>query len=246
MVPAEFYFLLDRSGSMDGTTMKTAIEALILFLHSLPPRSKFNVICFGSDFESMFKGVVDYNQDTMEQACGLIKDFEANLGGTEIFAPLHSIFADRNDSYGLSRHVFLLTDGAVFDPEKVIELIKDNSQHFFVHTFGIGSGASTELIIDCAIAGKGKYYFVESSASGLQSKVIDALCKAFEPKITISQKDIAVNGDKLFEFPPLAKISSTMYHGDYFTYFLIINGVDDDELQGALSMHLQNDNLNEK
>lgn len=118
MVPAEFYFLLDRSGSMGGAPMETAKEALILFLHSLPPHSKFNVISFGSDFESIFKGVVDYNQDTMEQACGLIKDFQANLGGTEIFAPLHSIFADRNDCYGLNRHVFLLTDGAVFDPKQ--------------------------------------------------------------------------------------------------------------------------------
>ena len=246
MEPAEFYFLLDRSGSMYGDPMETAKEAMILFLHSLPSRSKFNVISFGSNFESIFDGCVDYSQKTMDNAWNLIKGFQADLGGTEMFAPLHSIFADRDDSSGLTRHVFLLTDGAVFDPQQVIELIKNNSKHYYVHTFGIGNGASTELIVEWANAGNGKSYFVGSSASGLERKVIDALCKAFETKITIFQKDIAVNGEKSMEYPPLEKISSKMFHGDYFTYYCIINDVDGDCLKGALSMHIHDENTNMK
>lgn len=146
--PAEFIFVLDRSYSMSGDPIETAKEALILFLHSLPPRSKFNVVSFGSEFETLFEGTVDYCQETMEKAEQVIKTYEANLGGTEIFAPLHSIFADRDESNRLCKHVFLLTDGAVFDPEKCVELVRDNSNHFVVNTFGIGSGASTHLIVE--------------------------------------------------------------------------------------------------
>jgi hypothetical protein len=47
----EYIFLLDRSGSMDGRRINLAIEALKLFLHSLPVGCYFNVYSFGSIFE---------------------------------------------------------------------------------------------------------------------------------------------------------------------------------------------------
>ena len=43
--------------------IKTAKEALKLFLHSLPEGSLFNVVSFGREFEFLFKNqaVVPYN-----------------------------------------------------------------------------------------------------------------------------------------------------------------------------------------
>ena len=54
--PQEFIFLIDRSGSMywGKKAIKTAKEALKLFLHSLPVGSLFNVVSFGSNFEFLF------------------------------------------------------------------------------------------------------------------------------------------------------------------------------------------------
>lgn len=51
----EYYFLLDRSGSMYGSSIKLAIESLKLFLYSLPYGCRFNIVSFGSDYEFMFE-----------------------------------------------------------------------------------------------------------------------------------------------------------------------------------------------
>ncbi|TDH15145.1 hypothetical protein EPR50_G00028050 [Perca flavescens] len=50
----EFVFLLDRSGSMDGSRIKSARETLLLLLKSLPMGCYFNIYSFGSCHEHIF------------------------------------------------------------------------------------------------------------------------------------------------------------------------------------------------
>ena len=73
-----------------------------------------------------------------------------------------------------TRHIFLLTDGAVNNTNMVVKLIRDNCVGTKVHTFGIGSGVSTELIKNSAMAGLGHFYFIDR-ASEIDKKVLDAL-----------------------------------------------------------------------
>lgn len=84
----EYYFLIDRSGSMYGSTIRLAVEALKLFLYSLPSGCKFNIVSFGSDFEFMFNQGVEYNDENLNKAVNLICKFDANMGGTEILQPI--------------------------------------------------------------------------------------------------------------------------------------------------------------
>ena len=71
--------------------------------------------------------------------------------------------------------MYLLTDGCVEDTEKVIDLIWQYNGSASVHTIGIGSGVSTELVIESAHAGWGSYNFVNDEAEGLSKCVIQAL-----------------------------------------------------------------------
>ena len=50
----DYIFILDRSGSMSGSRIKKAKEALIIFLKSLPKDCFFNVFSFGSSHEKIF------------------------------------------------------------------------------------------------------------------------------------------------------------------------------------------------
>lgn len=109
------------------------------------------------------------------------------MGGTEIYRPLKDIFNEPVDEK-LPRHIYLLTDGAVSDTSKVVELIRNNNRNSRVHTFGIGSGVSTELIKDSALAGMGHYAFI-SELNEIEKKVLEALQKDFIDYLNIQKME---------------------------------------------------------
>ena len=117
LASGEFIFILDRSGSMEGTRIKLVIEALVLFLQSLPEDSLFNIISFGTSYHKMFPNSVKYNEETLNEAINQVKPlkFRANLGSTEILKPLKHVFK-QEITQQYPRNVFLLTDGVVSDP----------------------------------------------------------------------------------------------------------------------------------
>ena len=177
-VNKEYIFLIDRSGSMYQTII-LARKALVLFLQSLPEGSLFNICSYGSEFEFLFKGVrsVTYNDQTLEFAQKAVSTFEADFGGTEIYNPLEYIFNFGAPKDCAETHIFLLTDGAVFNTDQVVDLVQTNANlQQRVHTFGVGSGASEELIKDCAFKGFGHYYFIYNEAQ-IEEKVVQSLTR---------------------------------------------------------------------
>jgi uncharacterized protein with von Willebrand factor type A (vWA) domain len=84
----EFIFIIDGSGSMEGSRIEQARPYLTFFIHSLPSSFFFNIIHFRSNFKSLFPEAVEYNTTTAKQASSLAESLQANLGGTEIYDPL--------------------------------------------------------------------------------------------------------------------------------------------------------------
>lgn len=93
----EFVFILDRSGSMSGSRIRVALEALELFIRSIPPNSKFNIVSFGSSHQLMYDKSVTYNNDNMQDAINKIRSFKADFGGTELFNPIKFTVSQESD-----------------------------------------------------------------------------------------------------------------------------------------------------
>ena len=240
----EYYFVLDRSGSMIGQSIETAKKALILFLRSLPPWSKFNVVSFGTDYKFMFKNAVDYNQEHLESAISEVQKFEADMNGTEIYMPLNQIYSQKDGSSSLDKYVYLLTDGKVENTDEVIKLVKDNSSSFTVHTIGIGASASTSLVVGWANAGKGDYHFVKSKAVGLKTTVIEALSKSYFPYIFIKDQELRWSGNIIDQSNEFKESQIKLVHGDQLTYYAIIDKLESDKLEGILKLNLFNPKIN--
>ena len=122
----EFIFLVDRSGSMSGGFICSARETLILFLKSLPERSYFNIVGFGTQFEKLFTQSVPYTQKSVDTATEHAEKMEADMGGTNLMLPLKYIF-ESGFLPGYLRQVFILTDGSVSNTDICIQKVKENA-----------------------------------------------------------------------------------------------------------------------
>jgi hypothetical protein len=176
----QYIFLLDRSGSMGGSRIEMSKQALSLFLQSLPVGSRFDVVSFGNKYSRMFpEEPALYSEETLRQALETLSTFKADMGGTELAEPLQAVYS-MDLPKGYSRCIFLLTDGEVSRPDDVIGLIRQNAENNSVYSFGIGSGVSTNLIVNSAKAGNGTSYFI-SDGDNIKSKVISALAACVAP-----------------------------------------------------------------
>ena len=124
----EFVFVVDRSGSMGGAYINSARETLILFLKSIPPGCRINIIGFGSSYQSLFPNSVAYNQQNLDIAIHHAEGMQADLGGTELLSPLRYVFKQPLLP-GLPRQVFVLTDGSVSNTHACIQEVKSNVKH---------------------------------------------------------------------------------------------------------------------
>ena len=121
-----------------------AKEALKLFIQSLPQGAMFEVVSFGSIFEisSKDKCGYQYNDTNINNIKQEIDSYSADFGGTNILDPMEFLinkylikFDDEttHDSFQQDKlkrklkRLFLLTDGEVDNPDKVIQLARENA-----------------------------------------------------------------------------------------------------------------------
>lgn len=157
--PCDVTFLVDRSGSMQGTSIEEVRNALQLCLRSMIPGCRFNIVGFGHTFESLFPESRPYDDASLSAASAHVAGLHANLGGTEIFPALQFVLEQRG-SQTLPRQVVVLTDGEVTNTDAVLALAKKHATDARIFTFGIGAGASHHLVAGLARAGGGTAEFI--------------------------------------------------------------------------------------
>ncbi|POG81537.1 uncharacterized protein OCT59_011934 [Rhizophagus irregularis] len=181
---SELVFVVDRSGSMSVEPMKKAAQALELLLRSLPEDCYFNVISFGSHYDSLFPKSQSYSETSLSEALNLAQTMKSNYGGTEIYSALEWVFENSRDDIPTS--VFLLTDGEVWNVDQIVRLVSQNEEKkkdvLRLFSLGIGDSVSHNLVESVARAGKGYAQFVTNDER-MDKKVIGMLKNALKPPV---------------------------------------------------------------
>lgn len=180
----EIVFVCDQSGSMGGSRNTLAVQALKVFLKSLPIGVKFNICRFGTHYSFLWPKSVTYSQQTLDEATRHVDTFSANFGGTEMLEPLKQTIEQRYKD--MSLEVMMLTDGEIWDQDKLFTYLNtsvtESKSSIRVFTLGIGNGVSHSLIEGVAKAGNG---FSQTVGEGekMDSKVVRMLKGALSPHV---------------------------------------------------------------
>ena len=141
----EIVFVLDCSGSMSGSSIAEARQALNVFLKGMTGSTQFNIYRFGSRFEKLFEASKPYTEEHLNRAVNYLSGVDADLGGTELLAPLEDIYRAKRARHS-RRSIVLITDGQIGDEQAVSSLVQGNAGTTTLFVVGIGYGPNEYLV----------------------------------------------------------------------------------------------------
>src|SRR4030095_5713896 len=156
--PREAIFIVDTSGSMEGTSIKQAKEALQMALDRLSPGDRFNVIEFNSVTKALYGAPVPAATATLAKAKSFVTALRAR-GGTEMKPALEAALT-ADVAPGFVRQVVFLTDVAVVNKGELIHLIRERLSDRRLFTIGIGSAPNSFFLTKAAQYGRGTFTYI--------------------------------------------------------------------------------------
>ncbi|HZF15959.1 MAG TPA: marine proteobacterial sortase target protein [Steroidobacteraceae bacterium] len=157
-MPREVIFIIDTSGSMEGTSIGQAKEALALAIERLPLDDRFNVIEFNSAARKVFDSAREATGENVDAARRWVHALNAQ-GGTEMASALDLALDGREQSDRIRQIVFL-TDGAVGNEEALFKMIRERLGDSRLFTVGIGSAPNGFFMTKAAEVGRGTFTYI--------------------------------------------------------------------------------------
>lgn len=159
--PRAVIFVLDRSGSMSGSPLAQAKNALQACLRILGPEDHFAILAFDHEtewFAVAGERLVPLTESTLAAADAFIVGLEAR-GGTNLEVALEAALAlpvpaDR------SRVIVLLTDGGAAAREATLAAVRQGLGSGRLFALGIGAAVDRALLERLALAGRGTVEFL--------------------------------------------------------------------------------------
>ncbi len=157
-LPREVIYVIDTSGSMEGTSIVQAKSALRMALGQLAPEDRFNVIQFNSATELLFPSSREASVKNVVTARRYVDRLKAT-GGTEM-VPAMQAALESPEKEGFLRQVIFMTDGSVGNEDQLFKLIQRKLGRSRLFTVGIGSAPNGHFMTKAAQLGRGSFTYI--------------------------------------------------------------------------------------
>jgi Ca-activated chloride channel family protein len=153
--PRDIVFLLDRSGSMEGSKIAAARRALAIALRSLEEGDRFDIIAFETTATRLGRdgGLLPFRQETLDRADRFLERIGAR-GGTEVLGPLVQALGGPREA-GRLLIVMLITDGQVGNEPEVLAAAARHLAGARLFTVGIDTAVNEAFLRRLAALGRG-------------------------------------------------------------------------------------------
>jgi Ca-activated chloride channel family protein len=225
-MPREVIYVIDTSGSMEGTSIAQARKALQLALGQLAPEDRFNVIRFNSSTEALFAGSREATTTNLVAARRYVDRLKAT-GGTEMLPALHAGLDSRTHE-GYLRQVIFMTDGAVGNEDALFRVIEQKLGRSRLFTVGIGSAPNAHFMTKAAQLGRGTFTYIGDVAE-VGEKMAELFSKLEHPVLS----DIVVEWPEGVAAEGYPQALPDLYLGEPVVLSARVEG----ELAGRIAVH---------
>ncbi|MEJ2640432.1 MAG: VWA domain-containing protein [Desulfosarcinaceae bacterium] len=163
---SDIVVVLDRSGSMSGSKIEAARQAIAELIQRLGPRDRFALVSYANG-ASRHTGLRSMSRYNRQAATEILYSIAAG-GGTNLGGGLQSGISllRRQRQSERQRRVLLISDGlanqGITDPYRLGEMAAAATEdHLAVTTIGVGLEFNEDLLSLLADRGAGRYYYLE-------------------------------------------------------------------------------------
>ncbi len=166
ILPREYVFVVDVSGSMNGFPLNVSKQLLHDLISDLKPEDLINVVLFAGTSNILSENSLPATTENLKKAINFIDQTNGG-GGTELAAGLERAYA-LPTSKRYSRNLVVVTDGFISAEREAFSLVRKKLGDANVFAFGIGSSVNRYLIEGLAKAGLGEPFVVTEPGEASQ------------------------------------------------------------------------------
>jgi len=185
IISRDIIFIIDTSGSMQGSSMEQAKSSLQLAVLQLNAKDSFNIISFDDEAQLLFPITQMASAENIKKSLEFIEDLSAD-GGTEMYRPLsNALMMKKNEMQSVKaiRQIVFITDGAVANELELMQLLNTAQGSFRLYTVGIGAAPNGYFMKKAAQFGRGSYVFIQNQ-NEVQDKMNHFMTKISQPAIS--------------------------------------------------------------
>src|SRR5207245_617083 len=120
--PLEMIYLIDVSGSMEGTSIQQAREGLLQALARLRTDDRFDIVAFDHRFWSFQPAPIAADSAGLDEGRRFVKGLRAE-GGTELLPALQHVMAMPRTPE-VQRYIVVLTDGCLGNEDHIFTALE--------------------------------------------------------------------------------------------------------------------------
>ena len=180
-VPVEMLYMIDVSGSMNGTSIEQARRALLQALDRLAPNDRFGILAFNSYYQEFSAEPLVASADNVAAGRRYVERLQAE-GGTEMLPALEHLMK-KPEHPGYLRTIVLLTDGDLGNEEQIFSVMHRELGNARLFTVAVGSAPNFFLATKMAQYGRGNFTHI-ANLSDIQDQMRRLLETIESPVLT--------------------------------------------------------------